>query len=770
MVSSALVIFSLFTAAQALNDWSKPCLSGVCSYDIPESTGSSSGSLKIWGSQDAISDITTAAGWEIIGCSPDAIKQDIRLVCKDENPDDSACSHLYKSTGAVGKIVRLPEACGKNAFARISRAWVPEDQSIPASIAGKIVRRDGSQPEVKALALDTNFEAVDTSKTGPVNFALQGANVKGAAGEIDTSSVAPERRSRIHGNVYDERGLFDFVGKAINAIKNLNNFGVDKSKVLTPLSLNKKFNLLDQKLSCPPITAAMKIDVDAKANAAASIGVAASGTIIPPKVKDFAIITSLDADIDGTLTMIATASGALDSGKQKIFEVGVPGLDFPGILTVGPTFAVNAQATAQLDIKADLTVGLNYHVKKAQLIFPPNSQKAQQAGGSFTVGDTPLKLSVAPNVKATGSVAAHFIPSVNLKVSALGDIVKAGVFLEMDASAEMNLSLEGTVQGSITVDKGKREEPAVKGRYWAPAELEERQADDSARRRPKHRKPNRKPHRKPTHVKPKPPVMAHPVPVTSSAHPPVATPTPVEDSETCDAPKTITVTVTADDHMPETTSTTADAKPTTHLDTTTVKETHTPEASSTSEEVHTTSSAHETQPTSSAHETQPTSSAHETQPTSSAHETQPTSSAHEIPSDTPAPAESTKAASTSSADTPKATLPVNSGNNLTVVKDGSASFGGCFKVNAGINVNAGADANFFGLFNPSTKVSLFNRKFEILKKCFGNAKRSLPLPSSSLTSGVFQKRALTCAPAAAGNAEPVSVADQIVQAGTIVAV
>jgi hypothetical protein len=58
------------------------------------------------------------------------------------------------------------------------------------------------------------------------------------------------------------------------------------------------------------------------------------------------------------------------------------------VLTVGPTFEVNAQAVANLDVDVDLTVGLNYKIDKAELIFPPSSKKAKAAGGTFNVGDT----------------------------------------------------------------------------------------------------------------------------------------------------------------------------------------------------------------------------------------------------------------------------------------------------------------------------------------------------------------------------------------------
>lgn len=94
--------------------------------------------------------------------------------------------------------------------------------------------------------------------------------------------------------------------------------------------MNKNFNLIDQTLSCPPIEARLKIDVDAKANAVATVGVVAEGTLIPPRVTDFVVTTTMTGEIDGTLKMIAGISGSLDSGEIKLFEVGIPGLDFPG--------------------------------------------------------------------------------------------------------------------------------------------------------------------------------------------------------------------------------------------------------------------------------------------------------------------------------------------------------------------------------------------------------------------------------------------------------
>ncbi|KAF8186252.1 hypothetical protein BJ912DRAFT_467768 [Pholiota molesta] len=431
MLSPTLLLTSFFIAsAIAANDWSKPCLSGVCEYDLPETNSSASGTLKIWSSNAAaISDITPAAGWTILGCAPDALDQEIRLVCTG----GGNCAHLYSETGAVGKVIRLPENCGKSPFAVVNSMYKSRDQSLPASVSRRAL---GSNATVHALSISTKFSRAGSRSTGTVNFAIRAANVPGAAGNLP---IPTHPHGRANSRAFRfPRGADKFVPGVINDFS-LNDFNVNKSTTLPPFDIDQPFNLVNQTVSCPPVAATVKIDVNAKTHAVATIGVAASGTILPPNVDSFAVIVGLDASIDGTVTMLADVSGTLDSGKLTLFEVGVPGLDFPGILTIGPSFKIDAQATAKLDLGVDLTVGLNYNINGAQLVFPPNSG-ATQNQGAFNIGDTPLKLSAPPSVTATGTLAAHLIPSLNLGLSALGNTVSTTVFLALDASASMALS------------------------------------------------------------------------------------------------------------------------------------------------------------------------------------------------------------------------------------------------------------------------------------------------------------------------------------------
>lgn len=105
---------------------------------------------------------------------------------------------------------------------------------------------------------------------------------------------------------------------------------MNKSLALPPISIDKSANLFNDSISCGALTASVSVDVDGKADANVTLGVAASGTIIPPKLTQFQVFADFTADLDGTLTLTADATGTLDSGKITLFELPIAGLDFPG--------------------------------------------------------------------------------------------------------------------------------------------------------------------------------------------------------------------------------------------------------------------------------------------------------------------------------------------------------------------------------------------------------------------------------------------------------
>ncbi|KAF5371015.1 hypothetical protein D9615_010015 [Tricholomella constricta] len=432
---SILLLLQSTTHAARHNDWSKPCFHGECFYDLPAHSGKASGSLKIWGSLDAITDITAAAGWTILGCSPDALVQDIRLVCNSDDTGNSGCAHLHRKAGAVGKIVRLPENCGKSAFARISKAWVSKDQSIPKDVARRLVRRRGAQPQVHALALDADFAAVDPATNGEVSIAIQGSTVPGAEGNL---TVTPSS-SR-----HDRRGPSSFIDDAFNYF---NSFDESATKALPPVEVSKSFPFFSESIPCdgpPAFNATMKADVDTNAHTVITLGVAAAGTIVPPKLTEFGLFTGMDGTFGGTLDFKGHVTAKVET-SVTFLQVGILGLDFPGLLTIDPSFKILGQVSATLDVNLELKLDLSYTVNGAKLFFPPSPN--HPSGGSFSSGNAPLKLSVSPSVASKTVVAAHLIPRFDVAISALGGIAEATFFVDFDASGFATLTLNAAATG-----------------------------------------------------------------------------------------------------------------------------------------------------------------------------------------------------------------------------------------------------------------------------------------------------------------------------------
>ncbi|EEB87720.1 hypothetical protein MPER_14834, partial [Moniliophthora perniciosa FA553] len=145
---------------------------------------------------------------------------------------------------------------------------------------------------------------------GPVNFAIQGANFPGQDTNGTTIPVGPQRRSRFQRRLFSE--IVDnakeagdkvgdvaekaadkaggFIKDAIDTISDANDFDVNQNIDLPPINVNKNFNIFKSQIACGPVNADVSADVFADANALVTLGVAAIGTIVPPKVDDFQVV------------------------------------------------------------------------------------------------------------------------------------------------------------------------------------------------------------------------------------------------------------------------------------------------------------------------------------------------------------------------------------------------------------------------------------------------------------------------------------------------
>jgi hypothetical protein len=240
-----------------------------------------------------------------------------------------------------------------------------------------------------------------------------------------------------------------------------------------------------------------------------------------------------------------------------------------------------------------------------------------------------LKLSATPSASATGTLAAHLIPSLNLGLSALGDTVSATVFLELDASASMTLSAQAQANASTTV--GRR---AL--RYSRDVEnVNARQSygeDDGA------------------------------------------------DGSSSDA----------DDASSDDADEYSDADPF-DWDAAYASGANAGRDAATS----TADASNNATSTNSATDATMTDSATDAATANSTADTTMTATIASLTASASTASESSKA--------------------LGASTSASTSFGGCVEIDANLDVNAGATGSFFGLFDATTKVDLFQKKFEIFK-------------------------------------------------------
>jgi hypothetical protein len=150
------------------------------------------------------------------------------------------------------------------------------------------------------------------------------------------------------------------VHTALAALKDGNTFNQNLSKDPQPVDFTGSTNLFQKSIQCAlnttlPVSASASVSLDACANVHATIGVSAvaAGTFVPPSLSQFglnfgvysslsisgtvttrltrqSLCVALDGTIDANLSIAANVTGKVSSGSIPLFQVGIPGLTFPG--------------------------------------------------------------------------------------------------------------------------------------------------------------------------------------------------------------------------------------------------------------------------------------------------------------------------------------------------------------------------------------------------------------------------------------------------------
>ncbi|KAH7101998.1 hypothetical protein BKA62DRAFT_770217 [Auriculariales sp. MPI-PUGE-AT-0066] len=412
---------TLFGLSLAANDWSKACLDGTCSYEGGDGTDLAYSTLDLKASAATLSDITPAAGWTISGCASDwAVGvANIQLKCEGTAQQTANCNHLFEGGAATNKVVRLTEECGIGAFARVVNATETAANAYD-------------------VALDYEFSQIPSTSGQSLSFSISSSNVK------DAGSTARVRRS-----MQKRRYPVPFTRR----------LDFDQTIQAPPIRFDRNFNLVNQSFECKAgnvdLAGTLQLDADLAVHIMSAFSLKVSGDVLPiPVIKEFALTATAHGQAGATFTAQAAITGEFSTGDFKLFEAGLPGANFPGILNLGPRFILNSRLDANLGLQVGAKLGATYQLPMVTLVFPESAGKS--SAHVQPIADA-LALELESQVTATADVTAHLIPRLEFGLDFLGGLVKADVFLNVDGS----LGLNANATASAVAASGKPVDTSV---------------------------------------------------------------------------------------------------------------------------------------------------------------------------------------------------------------------------------------------------------------------------------------------------------------------
>ncbi|KLO17547.1 hypothetical protein SCHPADRAFT_158639 [Schizopora paradoxa] len=390
-----LLIFVLTFALQAVctNDWTKACLGGSCSFDIEETPTNMGGTIQISGSSSSVSDITPAAGWQILNCTDSTNSQTIRLVCTNES---LGCEHIFQD-GARDTIVRLPQGCGRGPFVRIANHTISEDQSLPTNINSRVIKRGGTVTQVHALQIDDNF-AQSSGQHGNVSFEIH------AQGDFRVNNDSKQSKRQTGSG--STSGAVDIPAQSI--------FFFDTS--LTCPAANDTTQTQTISGSLAAIQTQFDITVD----------VTSTGTMSPPNIETL----SFSAPMNGALALDTIYNtglqGSLEAANIPLGSAEFPSFSIDGIVEINPTFLATGDATMVAELLSNFAPlsSFSANINNLQFTFPSNDPPANV---DITIPNGPFDVLAEPTLNSSAQFTFASLYEFDVQISAFSQSVDLSV-------------------------------------------------------------------------------------------------------------------------------------------------------------------------------------------------------------------------------------------------------------------------------------------------------------------------------------------------------
>ena len=432
--------------------------------------------------------------WELFDCFDDTSEEEqvIRMICTDDDPNDSQCNDIHKGYGAEGTIVEMPLGCGPGRYAVVKAMETSRNQSLPHHL-----RKRNLQGTVYDLTFDYDFLRVPRA-FGDSQLRVDFSNEEGYWDSVvDRPGQTKKKRSDIEEfsrnkkrwledewrDAYHKNGLSReelhkrwFGSDVIAWLANL--IGVGQASVTEQLhhTVDETLSviLIDQQFGpCQvgPGTAQgnLKATLDAHVEVDTTFGLTIIATLTSSglSLSDSYLFFRNKGQITATFTMDAVATWSYQSGDIKMIGLDdFPGATFrvPGIVTVGPNLAVYGAVDATLSVAGHLEARTTIASWEIRQTYPQNAQypvsplDQPDQDGTQAIGVPTIDASVS----ATGEVQLHLKPKVTFgivfdsrwKVDACSvDLVLDG-YIIFHAQASASLNGDNSCPFSYGIDAG----------------------------------------------------------------------------------------------------------------------------------------------------------------------------------------------------------------------------------------------------------------------------------------------------------------------------
>ncbi|KAJ7200546.1 hypothetical protein GGX14DRAFT_659827 [Mycena pura] len=174
------------------------------------------------------------------------------------------------------------------------------------------------------------------------------------------------------------------------------------------------------------------------------------------------------------------ASVSYNSERVTLAEIGVPGLSWPGLITVGPSIVLQGYISGALSISGSAKAGVSYNFKRISMSFG-------DAGMDPDLSDDPAdpvptqgsEFNLGYEMDLSGDFTVHLVPAVQLGLSiGGGTLLNAQAYIATDISAgvSMNGSVSSTVDNQVCISPhyGANFAAGIRGAlpYWQPTPIQ----------------------------------------------------------------------------------------------------------------------------------------------------------------------------------------------------------------------------------------------------------------------------------------------------------